>query len=253
MNDSTIDREFAEKFLRSIEAPFEYPVYLLFHDWWAEAPQAAIDEYATSLLAVDGAEDFLAERYLPDPVTLDDMAECAPGTLGAAYRAFIVENNLEADLARNYHDFHAQLSESGSLDRLPADLAYMIVRGFQIHDFLHVVTGHRSNIPGELGMAAFHFAQLQFPYHAMRLAVTTAHIAYVSPKDITTAMDALAAGWTMGRTWQNLHFVRWEDELDTPLSDLRARFGSASDLANVRGVEAESAPTTVTNNGRRTC
>ncbi len=228
MTETIIDRAFAEKFLRSIERPFDYPVYLLFHDFWAEAPSTAIEEYAAGLVEVDGAPEFLAERYLPDSVGLDDVADCAPDTLGATYRSFIVDNGLEANLARNYHDFHAELSESGALDRLPPDLAYMIVRGFQIHDFMHVVTDHRPNIPGELGMAAFHFAQLQFPYHAMRLAVTTAHIAYVSPKDIITAMDALAAGWTMGRTWENLHFVRWEDELDTPLDDLRARFGGAT-------------------------
>ena len=227
----TIDRDFAEKFLRSIEEPFAYPVYLLFHDFWAEAPQSAIDEYAAGLAAVDGAAEFLAERHLPDSVTLADTADCVEGTLGAAYRAFVVENELEANLATNYHDFHGQLTANGALDRLPDSLAYTIVRGFQIHDFLHVVTGHRPNIPGELGMAAFHFAQLQFPYHAIRVAVTTAHIAYVSPKGITVAMDALANGWLMGRSWQNLHFVHWEDELDTPLEDLRARFGANTPLA----------------------
>lgn len=240
MTESTIDRAFAEKFLQSIERPFEYPVYLLFHDFWAEAPQSAIDEYSATLAEVDGATEFLAARHLPDSVTLDDVADCAPGTLGAAYRSFIVDNSLEANLATNYHEFHAKLTESGALDRLPADLAYMIVRGFQIHDFMHVVTDHGPSIPGELGMAAFHFAQLQFPYHAFRLAVTTAHIAYVSPKDIATAMDALAAGWTMGRTWENLHFVHWEDELNTPLADLRARYSTA--MSASPSAVAESVP-----------
>lgn len=28
-----IDREFAKKFLRAADAPLDYGVYLLFHDW----------------------------------------------------------------------------------------------------------------------------------------------------------------------------------------------------------------------------
>ena len=42
-NRATVDREFAEKFMTAVDAPMEYGVYFLFHDWWAEAPQSAID------------------------------------------------------------------------------------------------------------------------------------------------------------------------------------------------------------------
>lgn len=84
----------------------------------------------------------------------------------------------------------------------------MILRGFQIHDFLHVISGHRSYPLGELGTAAFHFAQLQFPYHAMHMAVTTGHMAFVNPAIINPAMDAICAGWIMGRGCPKLH-IGW--------------------------------------------
>jgi len=35
----------------------------------------------------------------------------------------------------------------------------------------------------------------------------------------------MTAGWAMGRAAENLHFTRWEDELDTPLTVLRERVG----------------------------
>ena len=198
---------------------------LLFHDWWAEAPQSAIDEYYDTLMALPGLREFVADGYLPEPLTLDDLAPYEPGTVGAAYRSFIVDNGLEANLGRNYRKFNEQLHADGMLDRLPDEMSYMMLRGFQIHDFLHVMTGFSSKPLGELAQAAFHYAQLQFPYHAMRMAVTAGHVAFVAPKGITATMDAQVAGWTMGRAAENLHFIRWEDELATPLDEMRERTG----------------------------
>ena len=223
MSRAAVDRAFAEKFLTSVDSPLDYGVYFLFHDWWAEAPQHAIDAYLDELMAVPRAREFVDARYLAKPLSLERLAGCAPGSLGHGYHAFIVDNDLEANLARNYRKFNEELQASGKLSRLPDDLSYTIVRGFQIHDFLHVLTGFDSSLMGELSQAAFHFAQLRFPYHAMRVAVTTAHMAFLNPAIITDAMDAMVAGWMLGRTSKNLHFERWEDELDTPIADIRER------------------------------
>lgn len=218
-----INREFAAKFLRAADAPLDYGVYLLFHDWWAEAPQQAIEAYSRELASIPEAVPLLASRYISEPLSLDRLAECAPGTLGHAYRRFILDNKLEQNLGRNYRKFNEELTTSGKLDRLPPDLSYMMVRGFQIHDFLHVLTGYEATNWGELALAAFYLAQLRFPYHAMRVAVTAAHMAFVRPGLIVDAMDAFVDGWSYGRTARNLNFERWEDELDTPLEVLRAR------------------------------
>ncbi len=229
MADPIVDREFAEKFLTAVDRPFDYGVYLLFHDWWAEAPDEAIEAYHQDLLSVDGAQDFLAERYLADPLSVADLEGCEPGTLGHAYRGFIVDNGLEENLGRNYKTFNEELHASGTLDRLPEDISYTIVRGFQIHDFLHTLTGFTPKPTGELAQAAFHFAQLRFPYHAMRVAVTTGYMAFVNPTVILPAMDALVEGWILGRAADNTHFERWEDQLNEPLAEVRSRVGIAPD------------------------
>ena len=225
MSEVKVDREFAEKFLQSVDDPLGYGVYFLFHDWWDEAPQSAIDEYVAELQKEPGAAEFLSERFLAEPLTLDRLSQCAPGTLGRLYHDFIVKNKLEQNLGRNYKAFNEELQKSGKLKRLPEDLSFTIVRGFQIHDIMHVLTGFQATHYGELALASFYLAQLRFPYHAMRMAVTTAHMAYVSPKIIPWAMDAIAEGWQFGRATQNLQFARWEDEIDTPLADLRAKWG----------------------------
>lgn len=220
-----VDRDFAEKFFRSVDRPLEYGVYQLFHEWWEKAPQRAIDAYTAHLTSLPGAREFLADRYLPEPLAIERLADCASGTLGRAYHAHIVDNDLLADLARDYRAFNEHLSGAGKLDRLPADLSYTIVRGFQIHDFLHVLTGFDPSIRGELQLAAFHFAQLRFPYHAMRMAVTTTHVAFLTPEHAESVMDAIVEGWIYGRACKNLHFTRWEDEIDTPLAEVQKKWG----------------------------
>lgn len=237
MSDPIVDRAFAEKFLTAVDRPFDYGVYLLFHDWWATAPEEAIEAYHREVLAIPGAVEFMADRHLADPIALADLDGCAPGTLGDGYRRFITENGLEENLATNYKAFNQKLQAEGALDRLPEDLSYLIVRGFQIHDFLHVLTGFSSKPLGELAQAAFHFAQLRFPYHAMRMAVTTGHLAFVNPAAITGAMDAIVDGWVLGRSAANAHFTHWEDELDTPLEDLRAGLGIGAPVPVAAGAD----------------
>ena len=176
------------------------------------------------LHSIPGAQTFLQERHIPEPIDVERLASCAPGTLGKGYYDFVVENELLDKFAVNYRVFNDKLQQSGKLDRLPTDMSFMMVRGTQIHDFQHVLTGFDSSPYGELSLAAFYLAQLRFPYHAMRMAVTFGHAAFVNPDITVDAMDAIVKGWSLGRRSDNLNFAHWEAELDTPISDLRKRY-----------------------------
>lgn len=222
--DPIVDRDFVERFMWAVDRPMEYGVYFLFHDWWAEAPTKAIDAYMEQLHAIPGATEFLKEKDIPEPTEVARLEACEPGTLGKAYYDFVVENNLMEKFAVDYRAFNEKLHASGKLDRLPEDMSYMMVRGTQIHDYQHVLAGYDSTPYGELALAAFYLAQLRFPYHAMRMAVTFAHAAFVNPDITVDAMDAIVDGWSNGRASGNINFARWEDEIDTPLVDLRERF-----------------------------
>lgn len=222
-----VDREFSERFMRAVDRPMEYGVYFLFHDWFAEAPQTAIDAYQKELDNIPGARAFIEQDFIAEPISLERLKSCEEGTLGAGYYRFVVDNKLEKNLATNYRTFNEQLHASGKLDRLPEDMSYMMIRGFQIHDFQHVLTGFDSSPYGELGLAAFYLAQLRFPYHAMRMAVTLGHAAFVNPEITVDAMDAIVDGWHRGRNSGNLNFEIWENELDTPLTELREKHNIA--------------------------
>ena len=226
-NAPVVDRDFAETFLRNIDDPVKTHVMGMFHEWWEVAPQAAIDQYLELFRSIPGATDFLAERHLPEPLRLDDLADYEPGTLGAAYRDFIVDNDLMANLATNYRTLHDSLGADGRLDRMPDDLRYTVVRGFMLHDFVHTITANAPDIRGELVVAGFHYGQILFPYHAFRVAVTTGHVALVNPRGIPMVMDAFTEGWSAGRRWKNLHFTKWEEQLDRSLDDIRAEYGGS--------------------------
>ena len=224
-DEPVIDRDIAELFLRNADDPIRTHVMGLVHDWWATAPQSAIDQYVDTLRSLPGADAFLAERYLPPLVTLDDLEQCPDGSLGQAYKHWIVDNGLEPNLTKRQHDYFYGLLDQGRLDRMPDDIRYAFVRGFMLHDYLHTITGFGPDIAGELAMAGFHEAQLRNTYHAMRIAVTTAHVAFVNPRFMVTTMDAITLGWSTGQQWKNLHFTKWEEQLDRPLADIRAEYG----------------------------
>ena len=216
-----VDRDFAEKFMIAVDRPLDYGVYFLINDWWDVATPEAIDAYMAEFHAIPGADEFIRERYIAEPMTVEGLKDCPSGSLGAAYRDFVVENNLIENFGRDYRVFQKQLMSSGKLKRMPEEMAYMSIRGTQLHDFMHVLTGYGATIPGELALASYYLSQMRSPYHAIRLAVTMGHTALVAPKGVVPAMDAFVDGWHYGRNSTNINFGKWEERLGEPLSSLQ--------------------------------
>lgn len=50
---------------------------------------------------------------------------------------------------------------SGALDGMPDEMQLAVLRGFQVHDILHVLTGYDSSGQGEIALQAFSLVQLQ--------------------------------------------------------------------------------------------
>lgn len=221
----TVSRDFAEQFLSSVDDPARHGVHLLFNEFWQYAPDEVRDAYVTGFLADDANRRFDAERRYADPITVERLTQCPPGSLGEALRSFVVDNGLEQNLATNYRSFHDALEASGTLDGMPEPLRYAVLRGFQLHDVLHVVTGYGPSPAGEIGLQAFCLAQTSFPYFAMWVAVTTTRMTFLDPAVITPLMDSITRGWAFGRTVENIQFESWELRLDEPLGALRAEYG----------------------------
>ena len=223
----TLHPDFVEKMVLTFNDSDNHGVHLLFNEWWPTAPQSAIDAYVANFKAMPGAAEFLADGFFAEQNTLEALEAMPEGSVGRGYYRFLTENGLETNLATNYKQLHDFMAGSGQLDRMPDEIKYAIIRGFQIHDLLHVITGYTPSGLDELALQAFCLAQLQFPYFGMWMATTTSRMTFLDPNGIVPVMDAISSGWQFGRAVQNLQFERWEEMFDEPLVEVRPRYGIA--------------------------
>lgn len=219
-----INEEFAKLLVRTFNDPADNGVHLLFNQWWQHAPEDVKQAYIEIFLADPAMADFVEERHYGEPLDLDELAKLPDGTLGRAYHAWIVDNNLTAAIATNYRQFHEALEAAGQLDGMPEPMKYAVLRGFQTHDFQHVVTGYDPSGRGEIALQAFCLAQIQFPYFAMWMSVIATRMTFIDPKMIIPMMDAITDGWQFGRRIPNIQTEKWEEMLDRPLAEVRARY-----------------------------
>jgi ubiquinone biosynthesis protein Coq4 len=242
---TTIDRAFGEKFLKSIDDFYAYGVDWLFNEWWESAPAEAIAKYEAAILDHPEHGPLAREGWLAPDFTLASLDGYGPGTLGHAYRAFIVDNRLVERLAAGYHARHDELLRSGKIARMPPALAYKVLRGFQTHDLHHVLTGYPATPFGELSLQAFQLAQIHYPYASMWIAVVTGHMTLLDPYLIKPAMDAITDGWTLGCRARSLQFVRFEERLGDPLEAVQAEYGLLHDRRPVTTTPRERTPTLI--------
>jgi ubiquinone biosynthesis protein COQ4 len=220
-----VDRVFGEKYLTAIDNFYDYGVHLLFNEWWQTAPQSAIDKYVAAIETHPEHGPLARAGWLAPPFRLATLDDFAPGTLGAAYRAHMVDNGLAEKLAEGYAALTADFEAGGKLDRMPPVIKYKVLRGYQTHDLHHVLTGYDTSPPHELALQAFQLAQMDYPYAAMTLSVVVGHMTLVDPHLIKPGFDAITDGWALGRRAKSLQFIPFETMLDRPLADLRRDHG----------------------------
>lgn len=217
---------FGQQFLRTVNRTEDNPVHLLFNQWWSEAPEDVTQKYLDIFLGDPVYAEWYEAGVYADPPDLDALGELPTGTLGRTYHDWIVDNGLKAQIAMDYRGFHQALKTSGALDGMPDAMQFAVLRGFQVHDILHVLTGYDSSGQGEIALQAFSLAQLQFPYFGMWMATVTAQMTFNDPNVMVPLMDAITDGWRYGTSVApHLMAQPWEDMWGEPLEELRERFG----------------------------
>ncbi len=181
------------------------------------ATDADVEKYLAALRACPATAKMIEDRWLPAPYTLDDLERCAPGTLGHAYRQHMIENDLRPD----YFD-PIDPSDDFALARL---------RLYQTHDLWHTVTGYPTTTLGEVGIVGFYLGHFErhmgdragaaAAFSAILAGTTILHAALFRQDRITHFFRALVEGWHRGQAAQPFFAVRWEEQWDRPLADLR--------------------------------
>ena len=219
---------FAKLLVESFNSQDRMPVSQLFNEFWPFCSPEVAQTYARLIRETPGFAENYAETWYAPPLDLDALLAMPEGTLGRAYGRFIDDNGLKAQIAMDYRAFHESMEANGKLDNMPDELKYAVLRGFQVHDFMHLVTGYRPMKTGEQAVLAFCLAQIDFPYFGIWMSVTTTRMTFVDPTMIGPLMDAITDGWRAGRAAKNIQYFRFEEHLDQPLAKLRREFGIAT-------------------------
>ena len=96
---------------------------------------------------------------------------------------------------------------------------------FEAHDIWHVATGWGNDEIGEVGLGGFYLAQLGLPLIALMLVLILINTIVRRPTTLRARMDALVAGYQMGKSSRPLFGVRWDQMWTMPLAEVRREFG----------------------------
>jgi len=111
--------------------------------------------------------------------------------------------------------------------------AYVMQRYRECHDFYHAVTGLPVWAEGEVGLKAFEFANTGLPMTGLSLAA----IVRLKPAE-RQRMFQIFLPWAFANGWKSKDLINvyWEEELKTPVVELRQRLGiePPPDLREIR-------------------
>jgi ubiquinone biosynthesis protein Coq4 len=151
-----------------------------------------------------------------------------PGTLGRAFAEHMAANHLDPAAIPT-------LPVSDELDFVRAHL-------YETHDVWHVVTGFATDVPGELGLQAFYFAQLPGKLPSAILAAAFLNTLIKHFEEREPRMREIVRGYLLGRRARPLFGVPWDQLWSTPLDEIRARLQlDRAALATVMGDAAAAA------------
>ncbi|MCW6530084.1 Coq4 family protein [Sphingomonas sp. MMSM20] len=165
---------------------------------------------------------WLDERFTSN-FTAEQVAHCAPGTLGARIHAFIADSGYEIDF----------LYKGEPRD----DYEFLVKRRAQNHDIEHMVTGLCPSQVGEIALIAANtmananyfsteFAHELNLYGVVLMSTSLSRSGLHYPRTLPALLEGLSRGYALGAKQKKpLFMIRWEHHLDRQLSDIRAEFG----------------------------
>ena len=157
---------------------------------------------------------FLEERYRGENYDLEKMLKMPPQSLGWTYAKVLTALGYDPNFYR--------------LREIESDVDYITHRVRKTHDLHHILTGFSFDDYGEMGVIAVTFGQIAYaPFTLMALLGSL--LSYItdakSPgidNQLEYNFDTASAGIQMARQAKPLFPIKWEENLDRPIDELRS-------------------------------
>jgi ubiquinone biosynthesis protein COQ4 len=154
---------------------------------------------------------------------IDDLKDCAPGTVGGIYYDIAKNGNYEIQIVPNFQP--------------KTQWEYYSLRSGQTHDYEHILTGGGFNYMGELIPYWFRLATIHTHIQNKELAGemsvlsilgTTRYVIRTMlhyPQIWETALECIQQGIAIGRQSDAFWMAKMEDYWHTPLEEARQQLG----------------------------
>ena len=155
--------------------------------------------------------------------TIEDLKDCAPGTVGGIYYKITTEGNYDIQIVPDY--------------KPQTQWQFYSLRSGQTHDYEHILTGGGFNYMGELIPYWFRLATIHTHIQNKELAGEMSVLSifgtmrYVIrtmlhyPQIWETALDCIQQGIRIGRESDPFWMAKMEDVWNVPLDEARAQLG----------------------------
>jgi ubiquinone biosynthesis protein Coq4 len=165
---------------------------------------------------------WFTEGFVSD-YTIEDLKDCAPGTVGGIYYKVATEGNYEVQIVPNFQP--------------KTQWEFYSLRSGQTHDYEHILTGGGFNYMGELIPYWFRLSTMHRHLHDQELAGemsvmsilgTTRYVIRTMlhyPQVWNCALDCIQQGIRIGRESEPFWMARMEDVWNVPLAEARERLG----------------------------
>ncbi|KAI9308438.1 coenzyme Q biosynthesis protein Coq4-domain-containing protein [Cunninghamella echinulata] len=167
-----------------------------------------------SMLASTSGRQILKERPSINTKTIDFdklRKECEPGTFGYAYITWLDEQQVTPDTRSPVHFVDDE------------ELAYIMKRYREIHDFFHTLTGLGVTVEEELALKWFEWVQTGLPMTMLSSVFGPLQLNWMERYRLYTTY----VPWALqcGASCEPLMNVYYEHKFLTPLDDLRKELG----------------------------
>lgn len=165
----------------------------------------------------------LALRRRLGAIDLQSLELMAEGTLGHVFAEHCSRRAIDPNLV--------SIPASNEVD-------YVMAHLFETHDIWHVATGWGNDEVGEVGLGGFYLAQLGLPLIALMLVLILLNTITRRPTTLRERMDALVAGYQMGKSARPLFGLRWDEFWAKPLVEIRSELRLDASSALGEGIRA---------------